>query len=240
MAGIGREDYPELTLSEAADIVDKVGRQSVKTTTALAEVMGLKSSDSGYFYHRVSALTKYFGVLERSKGNVLLTPLGQRIAHPLSDQDRRQALAESANRVNLLRLLYQSLGSSFHDADFRTKLRDVTQATPAEIEKTAPFLERLYRDAIPYLTETATSPVSPTPTAGEVGGGAESTDSRLHRESDISLPLPHEPGYRTFQSDGVYLRIKKDRDALEEADAVIRAWLQRYRGPKEPPTSEEG
>jgi hypothetical protein len=41
----------------------------------------------------------------------------------------------------------------------------------------------------------------------------------------------HEPGYRTFESDGVFLKIKKDRDSLEEALATIQGWLRRHSGP---------
>jgi hypothetical protein len=226
MAGIGHEEYPELTLSDTIEIVAKVGHQNVKTTTGLAEVMGLKSTNSGYFYHQVSALTKYFGVINRNKDSVSLTPLGQRIAHPISDSDRRLALAEAASRVSLLQGLYSALGQSFHDADFRTKLREVTGATPPEIEKTATFIERLYRDAIPYISQVPPAPgmISAEPReqaepAGSVGTPASSLQSHHHLS---------EPGFRVFESDGVFLKVKKDQEALEEAEAIIQAWLKRY------------
>jgi hypothetical protein len=31
-----------------------------------------------------------------------------------------------------------------------------------------------------------------------------------------------------FQGDGVYLKIKKDKDALEEALTTIQGWLKRH------------
>ncbi|HEV2449081.1 MAG TPA: hypothetical protein VGU43_01565, partial [Thermoplasmata archaeon] len=70
MASIGRAEYPELIPSDAFDIAEKMGKGSVKTANGLASVMGLGSTDSGYFYHRVAALTKYYGVVDRSKLSV--------------------------------------------------------------------------------------------------------------------------------------------------------------------------
>lgn len=226
MAGIGREEYPELTLSKTVEIVEAIGRQNVKTSAGLAQVMGLKSVDSGYFYHQVSALTKYFGVVNRTKESLSLTPLGQRIAHPLGDVDRRMALAEAAGRVSLLHALYESLGQNFHEADFRAKLRDITGATPAEIEKAAPFIEKLYRDAIPYIAQI--TPTRPG-TAVEAAMRGELAPTLVVGSATPGAPRisAAESGYRVFESDGVYLKVKKDRDALEEADAVIRAWLGR-------------
>jgi hypothetical protein len=237
MAKIGREEYPELTLSQSVDIAEKVGRQNVKTNAGLAQVMGLKSVDSGYFYHLASALTKYFGVINRTKDSVSLTPLGQRIAHPISDSDRRMALAEAAGRVKLLELLYQSLGHSFHEADFRTKLRDVTGASPAEIEKAGSFVERIYRDAIPYMQQV------PPPSGAQPQDGAttppRSGGESLGSRSGPRSSLTQEPGTRTFEADGVYLAIRQDLDSLEEADAVIQAWLVRERKRARPVQHED-
>ncbi len=222
MAGIGNQEYPEMTLTEAVAIAEKVGREGVKTKTGLIAVMGLKEA-SGYFYHKVSALTKYYGVLDRSLTNVALTPLGERIAHPLSATDRREALAEAAGRVSLLRALYDALGQTFHDADFRTKLRDVTQAPLPEIEKAAPYLEKLYRDAVQYMGNENAPTTMPSMTGREPASGFHHgvTPSPMPR----SAPASHEPGFRTFEGDGVFLKIKKDPEALKEALATVNGWL---------------
>jgi hypothetical protein len=243
MAKIGREEYPELTLSHSVEIAEKVGRQNVKTNAGLAQVMGLKSVDSGYFYHQASALTKYFGVINRTKDSVSLTPLGQRIAHPISDSDRRLALAEAAGRVKLLQILYEALGQSFHEADFRTKLRDVTGASPFEIEKSGSFIERLYHDAIPYMAQVP-------PKTFTADQPQDATPAKPAGEWVMQRPRPvgatrQGRGVRTFEADGVYLSIRQDMESLEEADAVIRAWLERERrrpnaSPQEPPTEGSG
>jgi hypothetical protein len=229
MAGIGKEDYPQLTPSEAFEIVEKVGRENVKTANGLASVMGLKSPDSGYFYHQVSSLTKYYGLLDRAKGSITLTPLGERIAHPLSEGDKSLARAEAVRRVTLLNSLYGRLGGEFHEADFRTTLRDVTQAPLADIERSAPDVEKLFRDAVRYLSHlrpTSGATARETPRVHEFAAVPE---NRLSAEA-VTPVKTHEVGYRTFESDGVYLKIKKDRDSLEEALATIEGWLKRHTG----------
>ena len=227
MPGLGKADYPELTPSKAFEIVEKVGRENVKTANGLATVMGLKSPDSGYFYHQVSSLTKYYGLIDRSKGTISLTPLGERIAHPLSDVDKTRAQAESVRRVGVLASLFERLGTGFHEADFKTTLRDVTLAPLADIERASPDVERLYRDAQRYLSQVAAAgsgtrtvqphvPETSIESSGQSGAGAPAS------------PPVHEAGYRTFQADGVYLKIKKDKESLEEALATIQGWLKRH------------
>lgn len=227
MPGLGKVDYPELTASKAFEIVEKVGRESVKTANGLATVMGLKSPDSGYFYHQVSSLTKYYGLLDRSKGAVSLTPLGERIAHPLSDVDKTRAQAEAVRRVGLLTSLFERLGAGFHEADFKTTLRDVTLAPLADIERASPDVESLYRDAQRYLAQaTATGSGTRTRPQGHPETAIESSGQTA---AGAPAPTPaHEAGYRTFQADGVYLKIKKDRESLEEARATIQGWLKRH------------
>lgn len=229
MPGIGKSDYPELTPSEAFEIVERVGRENVKTARGLASVMGLKSPDSGYFYHQVSSLTKYYGLIDRAKGTISLTSLGERIAHPLSDSDKAHAQAEAVRHVGLLSSLFERLGTEFHEADFRTTLRDITQAPLAEIERSAADIEKLYHDSQRYLTrvflpgrgaahETSKVPESTTQLPG-------------HRLLQESTPSPgHEAGYRTFQADGVFLKIKRDRESLEEALITIEGWLRLHKG----------
>lgn len=229
MAGIGKSDYPELSPTKAFEIVERVGRESVKTASGLASVMGLKSPDSGYFYHQVSSLTKYYGLIDRTKGTVALTPLGERIAHPLSEEDKRRAQGEAVRRVGLIASLFERLGSDFHEADFRTTLRDVTQAPLAEIERSANEVEGLFKDAQKYLVSAGQPRNSPERLEATTSWTPPEHRGAQHSESQIG----HEQGYRTFQSDGVFLKIKKDRDSLEEALATIQGWLRRHSGPDE-------
>jgi hypothetical protein len=227
MPGIGKLDYPELTPTKAFEIVERVGRENVKTGNGLATVMGLKSPDSGYFYHQVSSLTKFYGLIDRSKGSIALTPLGERIAHPLSEDDKRRAQSEAVRRVGLVAAIFDRLGTEFHEADFRTTLRDITQAPLAEIERTGSELETLYKDALRYLPSSGIK--RPSPDRTNLTGSAREEPLLETRGSPQSgSDVAHEPGYRTFVSDGVYLKIKKDKESLEEALTTIQGWLKRH------------
>lgn len=244
MAGIGNAEYPEMFLSEAVEIVERMGRESVKTKAGLLDVMGLKT-ENGYFYHRVSALTKYFGLMDRSLSNVALTPLGERVAHPLSVEDKRAAIAEAAARVPLLKSLFDSLGRNFHDADFRTKLRDVTQAPLPAIQKVAPYVEKLYRDAVPYMADrTAQSRDTPlAQTEGDTNLRVPGGQMPAGAPPGPPLQTRHESGYRTFEGDGVFLKVKRDPEALNEALVTIQGWLTLHEGKSQhpaPPKSKEG
>jgi len=227
MPGVGKSEYPELAPTKAFEVVERVGRENVKTGSGLATVMGLKSPDSGYFYHQVSSLTKFYGLIDRSKGTVALTPLGARIAHPLSVDDKRRAQGEAVRRVGLFASLFDRLGAEFHEADFRTTLRDVTQAPLVDIERLGGEVEALYKDALRYLPAAGTR--MPLVESGELAESQTPHAPVAARGSLASEPsLGHQPGYRVFQGDGVYLRIKKDRDALEEALTTIQGWLKRH------------
>lgn len=227
MPGIGKADYPELTATKAFEIVERVGRENVKTASGLADVMGLKSPDSGYFYHQVSSLTKFYGLVDRTKGTVALTPLGERVAHPLSDDDKKRAQAESVRRVDLLVALFDRLGSEFHEADFRMTLRDVTQAPLAEIEKEGNRVESLYKDSLRFFVGgPGTGNAAAVRAARAQTAEGNRTDAHVSPRQDA--PSGHESGYRVFQADGVYLKIKKDKDSLEEALATIQGWLKRH------------
>jgi hypothetical protein len=228
MSGIGKADYPELRPSKAFEIVERVGRENVKTASGLATVMGLKSPDSGYFYHQVSSLTKFYGLIDRSKGTVALTPLGERIAHPLSQDDKSRAQAEAVRRVGLIAALFDRLGTEFHEDDFRTTLRDITQAPLAEIERAGSEIEALYKDAERFLGGSTHGSASPSVSLDPPPRTSQSAlPSAGGTRTSEGVPA-HEPGYRTFQGDGVFLKIKKDKESLEEALTTIQGWLKRH------------
>jgi hypothetical protein len=239
MAGIGDQEYPELTPSEAISIAERVGRESVKTKSGLVAVMGLKDA-SGYFYHRVSALTKYYGLIDRSLTNVTLTPIGERIAHPLSEADKRAAMADAVGRVPLLRVLHEALGRNFHDADFRTKLKEVTHAPLSDIEKQGPFLEKVYRDAIQYLEAAPPAHSAPSGSGPVDPAGGEGKTTVSGGPTALAHPQGQsEPGYRIFTGTGVFLKVKEDPIALREALVTIQGWISLHEPGGTRPKSEK-
>ena len=232
MTSVGTADFPEMSVTEAIEVIENIKREKVQTTTALGKVMGLKSVATGRFYNKLAALTKHYGLIDRQKTTVTLTPLAKRIVYQVSDEDRNAAIAEVARRVPLFKELYQSLGPEFNELDFPTKLLELTRAEHEDITEKGSRVERYYRDAIQYLRSSVPS----------IGGPPQekSQRPRFHAEgsrsdaatedSDQQTWRPvSEPGYRTFEGDGVYLRIKTDPEALEEAIATIRGWQTRHK-----------
>lgn len=238
MPKIGSLEYPALTLSEASEIAEKVGHEGVKTKQGLVEVMGLKNPN-GYFYHKVSSMTKYYGLLERGLDIVRLTSTGERIAHPLSAEDKRKALAEAAERVPLFHALFDSLGANYHDADFRTKLRDLTQAPLQAIQIVSAAVERLYRDAASYMSASGIVPPASTPSTGnDVTSGGPL--ARVSSRDGGDVHHAHEAGFRIFEGDGVFLKVRKDPEALGEALATITAWVSLHQTTKKGEASGPG
>ena len=107
-----------MTVSEAVQFVEAVKRDKIQTLPALGKVMGITSLNSGAAFVRFSALTKHYGLIDRRKNTVTLTPLAKRIVYPVSPQDRRDAIRDVALRVPLISQLFSSLGPSYHERHF--------------------------------------------------------------------------------------------------------------------------
>jgi hypothetical protein len=79
--------FPSLPLDEAVEVVTTAGRYgSAHPDAAFAGYLGHKTPNSGPFRSKMAAL-RDFGLIERpKKGQVPLTELGQKIAHPSGDE----------------------------------------------------------------------------------------------------------------------------------------------------------
>jgi hypothetical protein len=232
MTSIGNSEFPEMTFSEALKIIEGIKREKVQTTTALGGLMGLKTTNTGYFYAKLSALSKFYGLIDRSKANISLTPLGKRIVYPESDGDRSTAIRDSILNVDLTRRLFDALGVGYHELDFGTKLREVSGAEHDELELKKDKVEALYRDAIQYLKGVSTTSL----TSQALVGAADkkgtfqvvSAASSPASVSTVSSPqLSGDPeNFWVFQSGGSMVRIeKKNPKLLQTAKRVIDAWL---------------
>jgi hypothetical protein len=241
MPVIGRLEYPEVSFSNALETVEAISSKSIKTVHGLAVELGYSTkskSPGGTFYYKLVALDKLYGLIERSKGSLSLSPLGQRIAYPLNEDDKAAAIRESVGRVEILRLLFNDLGSSFSDGDFRPALKKLTGANPDQIAAQAVRVEGLYRDALKYLGSGAGwqdvqegGPVAVSESSSPSESGAAPVASPPgHRPRGVggvpqTLPIPvFEGAVRNLHSeDGYYIRIKLDTEVIEEAIAVLTA-----------------
>lgn len=219
-----------MPFSEALKTIEGIKREKAQTTAALGKVMGLTSITTGYFYQKLSSLSKFYGLVNRDKNNLTLTELAKRIVYPIGDADRSAAIRESIFRVVLLQKLYQSLGPDYHELDFPTKLLEVSKSTHEEIEEKSEKVEALYRDAVQYLRGRdgleAVAPVqtgSPPPASAQASAGT-------HHELASGIIPPIRGGssddFWVFNTGDSFVRLKKkDPKLLHTAKRVIDAWL---------------
>lgn len=229
MTSIGKSEFPEMTLTEAIEVIEGVKREKAQTTAGLGKVMGLTNVTTGFFYNKIASLSKYYGFIDRNKTNVALTQLAKRIVYPVSDSDKDSAIREAASRVGLLKDLYSALGPDYHELDFPAKLLDLTQASHEEIADKAPRIEKIYRDAIPYLGPSTyphqVLPVSPaTETAGAPVG--------VRTPGAGALSPPATPSvldeFWIFQDGDTYLRVRKDKKKLQIVKGVLEVWMREH------------
>jgi hypothetical protein len=95
-----------VALDEAAEIVRRAGKYGHKhSEDAFASYMGHQTTNSGAFKQRFAAMRSW-GLITVEQGQVLLTELGGRIAHPVSDDDDRLALREAFMHAEVFAELY--------------------------------------------------------------------------------------------------------------------------------------
>ena len=235
MTTIGSSEYPEISFTEALEIIQKIKSKNIKTTEALAGELGYSTkSVGGTFYYKLAALSKYYGLVERTRKDLTFTPLGKRILFPLNDSDRAAAINEAIGRVSLFQSLFASLGRDYHESDFRPKLSETTGAKPDEISDVAGTIERLYKDADGHLTSTSrtTAPKSQ-PTIGGKDDRRESPPPGRDQGGRGSLPEFDGPVRNLHSEDGYFIRIVLNKEVIDEAIVVLDA-LKKHLGSKSP------
>ena len=89
---------PNTSLSDAIEQVRKlhaqIGKAKVSPGSA-AVALGYKGANNGAALTTFATLSQY-GLIERSKGEIAITPLAVRIMHPTGEDQRRASLREAA------------------------------------------------------------------------------------------------------------------------------------------------
>lgn len=100
--------FPSLPLPEADRIVSEAGKYGSRhAPEAFAQIAGHTSSNSGPFRMKMAALRDW-GLIEGRGEEVTLTRLSERLAHPISDEDRTAALQEAFSQASVFSDLYES------------------------------------------------------------------------------------------------------------------------------------
>jgi|HubBroStandDraft_4_1064222.scaffolds.fasta_scaffold225671_1 hypothetical protein len=236
MKGIKGVDWPELTITEALDIVRTIRSKNIKTFQALATELGYSpSTHGGSLFYKWSAISRLYGLVESSRKNIALSTLGQRIVDSLNEADKASAIRESVLRVELLKRLYENLGPDYHQDDFRPKLSELTGASPSEISEVAKRMESVYKDAASYLrlegkkapiaggTERDAESLPPVALDRTVSGRVEVTSG--------AFPKFDKPVRNLHSEDGYFIRVVLDASVIDEAIAVLQALKSRVQPP---------
>jgi hypothetical protein len=110
--GVTSDKSPRSPINPLADAIEQVrklhgsiGRATVKPETA-AIALGYKGLN-GAALTALGTLSQY-GLIERSKGTVAITPLSLRILHPTGDAQRKKSLREAALSPKIFRELFEN------------------------------------------------------------------------------------------------------------------------------------
>src|SRR5256885_11255140 len=92
-------DRPWIKFSDALDIVGVIRENKIESLDNLATKLGHKTADSGGFSIKIASLAKY-GLADRSKGKIRLTPLALKILMPIGgDKEKYEACREAVFHV---------------------------------------------------------------------------------------------------------------------------------------------
>jgi hypothetical protein len=159
MGKIGTLGYPDYTLDACVDIIDEVvrGFRGKISVSSLAKMLAM-AERSGAFYMKSASLKDYN--LMEGRGELRVTPLGERIVHAFSQEERELAKAEAFLRVELFQRLHERLGSPIvpEDDKFAIFLSEITQASRMDIAKKAVTIRRIYGNGARYLPALDRSP----------------------------------------------------------------------------------
>ncbi|HEB46992.1 MAG TPA: hypothetical protein ENI22_00800 [Candidatus Pacearchaeota archaeon] len=137
----GKRDFPVSTLKRAEEVLRTIksagGRISSK---AISEAMGIR----GGGLSRLIASAKRWGLISGS-GTLIITELGKRILHPISENELLDARTDAFTNVKLFKKLYERFGGNIpKDSTFVAILIREYEIK----EKDAKTILNIYKDSL--------------------------------------------------------------------------------------------
>jgi hypothetical protein len=151
MPKIGKYDYPAIGIRAALDALEAISKSKVATLAGVAQVLGHKTINSGTFLLKIGAMSKHYGILDRRGQDVVLTPLGRRIAHSDNPAEKDDAIREMIVGIPIFRDLFQRLGPDYDREQFQIHLRELAGIERGEATEETSRIRNLYDEALPYL-----------------------------------------------------------------------------------------
>lgn len=216
MGSIGNYKYPQHTIEECAEIVETINEFDITKQDLLADKLGHSSPQSGAFRNKLTSLKRY-GLLS-GRGGVNLTSIAERIANPAPGTDeRKEAMGEAWNHVDLFSRLYERLDGEPPDDDLWYHLVEVTDVERSEAKDKAGRIKRLYSNGLQYVSAVKSS---------EEEESAERA-SRSENEDNVEAQMTENVDASIKTRDFGEIKIR-DQDTLELARNLLDLLEKRY------------
>jgi len=219
---VGKYPYPDLRLSEAVTIVEKVYRDYGGKISAsnLAKIFGIEPRGGG-FRNRVEDLTAYD--LIEGQREYRLTKLALRIIENPSDFE---AKAQAFLKVSLFKAMHDEFKGKLPDdmSAFMLRLKDITKAEEKEVSIRAARLRNHYNEALPYLMPG----IFPVSGESEVATKAVTEVApRFQQQPTAALTIPAD--YAKLVTDNFIVGARKDLESMELLRKQVASWIDHWK-----------
>ena len=152
MGTIGTFEYPDYTLTDSiqvAQIIDDQFKGKVENQATLSATLGHKNVKSGGYIGKITALRRYG--LVSGRGELTTTQLAKQILHPISEEEKTEAMAVAMENVELFKRIFERLGLTMPADTFWVDLVEITSEDRSVAQKDAIRIRNLYMDGYKFL-----------------------------------------------------------------------------------------
>ncbi|MDH5482703.1 MAG: hypothetical protein OEY22_07485 [Candidatus Bathyarchaeota archaeon] len=114
---------------QITQIIEERFKGKVEIQATLAAALGHKTVKSGGYIGKITALRRYG--LVSGRGELTITQLAKQILHPMSEEEKTEAIAKAIENVELFKKIFERLGKKRLQIVFG--LVDITLPQPTEI-----------------------------------------------------------------------------------------------------------
>ena len=206
---VGNYYVPDISLSDCIEIARIIYNEKISSQQSLATKLGHSTTNSGGFLMKLATL-RQLDIIKSGIRNIELTHLGQKIAKPLTEEEKQSAYKEMLSHVILFIELKKRFATKNPDKNsILIALMDFTGLQRSDIDKEVSKIQKLYNDAEKFISRTSDSLMS------DVGG--ISMDLQTNETTSQVLEL---------KIGNLYMRIPKEIEAIEQAEIFLNAQKQ--------------
>jgi len=219
MGTIGNFEYPDYTLTDSlqvAQIIEEQFKGKVENQAALSAALGHKTVKSGGYIGKITALRRYG--LVAGRGELTTTQLAKQVLHPISEEEKTEAIAQVMENVELFKKIFERLGQTMPSDSFWVDLVEITGEDRSVAQKDAIRIRNLYMDGYRFLTSARKA---------EIRSKSIETKTELAKAEIPSIPSDALFELRTKDYGTL---IVKDEESIEVARNLIDIIERKIKG----------